>query len=146
MADYENPKKISKKAKSHIVAYDVCVGKRSSTDYSINRDTDCSEKLEGQVISLVNISDYAMASADPECNSTNARSCRNYNYLSNVSLSTWTLNAASDNTYDVLFISDGLQRSQLANSYNEYSIVIYVDGYEAYNGGTGTANDPYILK
>jgi hypothetical protein len=146
LADYKNSKKISKAARQHIVAQDVCVGKRSSDNYSISKDIDCSEVLENQVISLINVSDYAMASTDPDCDSTASRSCRNYNYLSTVALSTWTLNSSSDNTYDVFFISDGLQESQKASSYNEYSIVIYIDGNELYTTGTGSAGNPYIVK
>ena len=146
ITDYQNAKKINKKAKSHIVAYDVCIGKRNSKDYSISKDLDCSERLESQVISLMNVSDFAMASADPECDSTNSRACRNYNYLSSIAMSTWTLNSVSDNTYDVLFMSDGLQRSQQANLYNQYSIVIYIDGNELFTEGNGTSNKPYIVK
>ena len=144
--DYSNSKIISKKAKEHIVAYDACIGKKSQNDYSISKEKDCQEKSEKQVVSLINISDYAIASTDPECNSTNSRSCRNYNYLSNIATSTWTLNTVSENTYDVFVISDGLQKYQPANLYNEYNLVIYIDGNELYNGGTGTENNPYVIK
>lgn len=146
MNDYVNSKKISKKAKQHVVAYDVCIGKRNGTDYSINKDLDCSEILEDQVISLMNVSDFAMASADPDCNSTVSRSCKNYNYLSSIATSTWTLNALRDNTYEVFFISDGLSEYQNANSYNEYNIVIYIDGKELYTSGSGTSTNPYVIN
>ena len=146
MNDYENSKKISSKLKKHVVAYDICIGKRSSTDYSISKDVDCSEILENQVISLMNVSDFAMASADPECNSTVSKSCRNYNYLSRVATSTWTLNTLQDNTYEAYYISDGLSAHQNANAYNEYNIVIYIDGNEKYIEGTGTAANPYIIN
>lgn len=145
LSDYENAKKISKKTKQHIVAYDVCIGKRSANDYSINKALDCSEVLENQVISLMNISDFAMASADPDCNSTISRACKNYNYLSKIATSTWTLNTVSENTYEAFFISDGLAEHQNANSYNEYNIVIYVDGNELYTSGEGTSLNPYII-
>lgn len=144
--DYENTKKINKSTKKHIVAYDVCIGKRSSNDHSVNKTLDCSETLENQVISLMNVSDFAMASADPDCDSTRARVCRNYNYLSKVAISTWTLNAVSDNTYEAFFISDGLSEHQNANFYNEYNIVIYIDGNELYTSGEGTALNPYIIN
>lgn len=146
ISDYENPKKVSTNAKTHIVAHDVCIGKRKSDDYSVSTEKDCQEKLENQLISLINVSDYALASTDPECNSTKSRSCRNYNYLSTITVSTWTLNAVSDNTYDVLFIADGLQLSQTASSYNEYNAVIYIDGNELYTEGTGTEINPYVIK
>ena len=144
--DYKNGKKISKNARAHVVAQDVCIGKRNANDYTISKNIDCSEILENQVISLINVSDYAMASADPDCKYTNSKSCRNYNYLANIASSTWTLNTVKDNTYQVLFIADGIQYVQNANSYNGYNIVIYIDGNELYMGGTGTSADPYIIK
>lgn len=144
--DYENAKKVSKKAKQHIVAYDVCIGKRSVNDYSISKELDCSQVLENQVISLMNVSDFAMASSDPDCNSTTSRACKNYNYLSKIATSTWTLNTVSENTYEAFFISDGLSEHQNANSYNEYNIVIYIDGNELYTSGEGTALNPYIIN
>lgn len=146
LADYTNSKKISKSARQHVLAYDVCIGKRASNDYSINKGLDCSEVLEKQVISLLNISDYAMASLDQDCNSIISRSCNNYNYLTNIASSTWTLNSLSDNSYQVYYISSGLSEIQNASVYNEYNIVIYIDGNELYTEGNGTEVDPYIIK
>ena len=146
MSNYSNAKKTPKTIKQKIVAYDVCIGKRKSTDYSINKELDCSERLEKQVVSIMNASDFAMASTDPECVSTNSKSCRNYNYLANVASSGWTMNTSSENSYEVFYISDGLLRHQNANSFIEYNAVIYIDGNELYTLGTGSVNDPYILK
>lgn len=146
ISDYLNTKKINKSAKEHIVAYDACIGKRKSNDLSINKTTDCSEVLEKQVISLVSVSDYSMASLDSECKSIYSRSCNNYNYLYRVANSTWTMNAISDNTYEVLYISSGLARHDRANIYLGYNLVIYVDGNELYIEGSGTEKDPYVLK
>lgn len=144
--DYKNEKKISKKAKEQIVAYDACIGKRSSSDYSISKELDCSEVLEKQVISLMSISDYAMASLDSECKTTVSNSCNNYNYLYNIASSTWTLNSVTDNTYEAIFISAGLEEIQSANNYNEYNIVIYIDGNILYQSGNGTLEKPYIIN
>ena len=144
--DYENPKKISSKAKEEIVAYDVCVGKRNSNNFAIDSSIDCSEKLQKQVISLLSVSDYANASIDPNCASLDSRSCNNYNYLYGVVSSTWTMNGSLDNTYDVLFLADGIMSSQIANTYSEYSIVIYIDGNRIYTSGSGSSDDPYVIE
>ena len=66
----------------------ICIGSRDNNNLSLNRD--CSTVLEKQPISLINITDYAFASLDKECNSIKNRACGNYNYLSGLSLSTWT--------------------------------------------------------
>lgn len=144
--DYKNRKKINDSARSHVVAYDSCIGKRKSTDYTISKELDCSEVLEKQVISMINTSDYAMASLDSECNSVKSRSCNNYNYLKNVVLSTWTMNSILDNTYQAIYISGGILNFDNANLYNEYNIVIYIDGNELYTTGIGTSTNPYIIK
>ena len=144
--DYFNAKKINSKTKKQIVAYDVCVGKRNSNNYAIDKGIDCSEKLENQVISLLNVSDYANASLDADCTSLNSRSCNNYNYLYGSVSSTWTLNASLDNGYDVLYLADGIMFSQVANTYSEYNIVIYIDGNQLYTLGNGSSNNPYVIE
>lgn len=144
--DYLNTKKISTKAKKYVVAYDVCIGKRSNSNYSIDSSIDCSEKLEKQVISLLNVSDYAKASLDGDCTTLRSRSCGNYNYLYGVVTSTWTLNASLDNSYEVIYLLDGLMESQTANNYNAYNIVIYVDGNQIYTSGEGTKTKPYVIE
>ena len=146
LEDYKNVKKINTKAKGHVMAYDVCIGKRNNNDYSINTTTDCSEKLEKQLISLLNVSDYARASLDANCVDLRSRSCNNYNYLYSVVPSTWTLNSVLNNSHEVIYLSDGLMEVQNANTYNDYNIVIYIDGNELYTRGIGSVNDPYIYE
>lgn len=146
IADYQNPKNINKKAKSHVVAYDVCTGKRRNDDYSLNKQLDCSEKLEKQVVSIMNVSDFAMASTDPDCNSIISKSCNNYNYLFDIGVSGWTLNSSSENSYEVFSLIGGLVQHQKASTYNKYNLVIYIDGNEKYTSGTGSSIDPYVLN
>ena len=143
--DYSNTKKISTKAKEYVVAYDVCVGKRNSTNLAIDSTLDCSEKLEKQLVSLINVSDYAKASLDPDCSGLRSPSCNNYNYLYGIVSSSWTLNATLDNTYEVILLSDGMMELINANTYNAYNLVIYIDGNHLYKTGTGSSNDPYII-
>jgi len=144
--DYNNEKKISKEAKKNIVAYNTCIGKRKSTDFSISKEIDCTEVLENQVISIISVSDYSLASLDAECNSVISKSCNNYNYLYNMASSTWTSNSVSDNTYEAISISAGMEEIQNANSYNEYNIVIYIDGNMLYQSGNGSKEKPYIIN
>lgn len=143
--DYLNVKKIKKEARKHIVAYNACIGKRSNSDFSISKDVDCTETVENQVLSLINVSDYFMASLDPECNSTNSKSCNNYNYFNSMPLSSWTMNSSSDTSYEALYVSSELVSVQNASTYSEYNIVLYIDGNELYTTGRGTETDPYVL-
>lgn len=143
--DYESQKKVSLEARKNIVAYDVCVGKRSSADYTIDSVLDCNETLEKQVVSLMNISDYAKASLDPDCVDLRSQSCNNYNYLRGAISNTWTLNVVTENTYEVIYLSNGRMELQNANTYNTYNMVIYIDGNQIYKSGNGSSTSPYIV-
>ena len=144
--NYLNNKIINEEARKHIVSHDSCIGKRDKNDLSISYDLDCSEILSNQVISLINISDFARASLDPDCNLISDRSCRNYNYLSYSVNNSWTLNSVIDNSYEVYYLSSGLPRITKASERNPYNIVIYIDGNEFISSGTGSQNNPYIIE
>lgn len=144
--DYSNSKKFSDEARKYMVAYDVCVGKRGVMDTTIDSTLDCAEKLENQVISLMNVTDYAKASIDPDCSSLRSLSCNNYNYLYQIASSSWTLNSSSENSYEVILLSNGLMEMVNANTYNTYNLVIYVDGNNLYTTGSGSSNDPYVVS
>lgn len=146
LSDYSNAKKVSNEAKKQIVAYDACIGKRSNSNYLMDSSIDCSEILEKQLISLPNVTDYAKASLDKDCVDLRSRSCNNYNYLYGLVVSTWTLNASSDNTYEVMYLLNGQMEPQSAHIYNEYNIVIYVDGNQKYISGEGSQNNPFIIE
>lgn len=146
MAYYKNDKRIKKLAKEKIVSQDVCIGARKIGDIGITSQSDCSKILEKQPISLINVSDYASASLDSECNSIRAKSCRNYNYLRSVDIGSWTVNAVADNTYEVYILTDGIISRQEANRYDSYSVVIYIDGNEIISSGNGTSSDPYVIE
>jgi len=144
--DYKNPKKISSKAKEHVVAYDTCVGKRDINNNAIDISINCFEKTEKQIISLLNISDYAKASLDVNCIDLKSRSCNNYNYLYEFISSSWTPNSVTNNTYEIVYLSDGLMEVQDARESNIYNFVIYIDGNELFTSGSGTDIDPYLYE
>lgn len=146
LKDYSNNKIISDEARKHIVSKNICVGKRDKNDFSISYDLDCSEILSNQVISLINISDFARASLDPDCNLISDRSCRNYNYLSNYINNSWTLNSITNSSYEIYYLNSGVSRIVAASEYNSYNIVIYIDGNEIISSGTGSENSPYIIE
>lgn len=146
LQDYNNDKRISKLAKEHVVANDTCIGKRSSNDKSISKQTDCNQILKNQFVSLMTVSDYALASTDPDCKKITDRSCNNYNYLKNVSTSTWTSNSVSENTYEVFSLDGGVIMAKNANEYGYYNMIIYIDENEKIVSGKGTYEDPFIIK
>lgn len=145
LEDYNNNDIISKDQRKKIITQDICIDSRSKTDKSLNFKVSCENVLENQVVSLMNVLDYANASLDLECNSIDSMSCNNYNYLQELNLRTWTLNSVIDNTYEVYFIGGGVVRSQKASKYFNYNMIIYIDGNEKIIG-EGKQNDPYTIK
>ena len=143
---YNDPKKISDSAKEHIVSKDICVGSRDINNISFDNNSECSTLLENQVISLLNVTDYANASLDPDCLDITSKSCRNYNYMKNLFLDSWTMTAVSNNSYEVYYIYNGIIDYQEANKYSSYSIVIYIDGNEIIDSGDGSEKAPYVIK
>lgn len=143
--DYNSEKVISASAKKHLVANDVCV---DSTKYLTEnlKNYNCSNKVEKQVISLIDIDDYALASLDENCTGLYSKSCVNYNYLKDLRISTWTMNSLSDNSYEVYYLANGNLKKQVASEYKYYNIVIYVDVNEKVISGKGTVNEPYVIK
>ena len=139
-------KKMSDNNKKHIVAYSVCAGNRSEKYYNIDTINECSNRVDGQYLSVLNLYDFARASYDPECNSYNSPSCRNYNYLYKTIDSTWLLNGNSDNSYGVFYYSFGKIYLSDANNNLSINIVIYIDGNELYTSGDGSFEKPYIIK
>lgn len=143
---YNDPKKISESAKEHIISKDVCIGARDINNLSINDTSECSSLLENQVVSLLNVGDFASASLDADCKDITSKSCRNYNYMKNLFLDSWTMTAVSNNTYEVYYIYNGVVKYQPANKYSSYSVVIYIDGDEIIESGNGSEKDPYVIK
>lgn len=143
---YNNPKRISEKAREHIVSKDICVGARDIANLSLNNDSECTSVLENQVITLLGVTDYANASLDPYCIDLSSKSCRNYNYMRKLFLDSWTYTAVSNNSYEAYYIHNGLVKHQSANQYSSYSIVIYIDGDEILSSGKGSEKEPYVIK
>lgn len=143
--DYLNSKKISKSAKSHIVSKDICVDTRDINNISINNGN-CTNILQNQVVSLLGVTDFAHASNDSECTNIKSKSCRNYNYLHALRINTWTYTAATNNTYEVFYLQNGIIDNQPANKYLSYNLVVYIDGNETNFSGEGTENNPYVIE
>lgn len=146
--DYLNTeyKKYKDTTKKHIVPADVCVGERMKNNLVISYDVDCSEKLEKEYVSLINPTDYAIASLDEDCKQINDGSCVNFNYMYNTITGTWTTNPIANDTYEVILYSPGHFSATEASDSNRYNLVIHISGSELYISGNGTIDEPYVIE
>ena len=129
--------------KSKIVKKEFCIGKRTDSS-SFDGSIECSDKLE-LYIGLVNASEYFQASLDPNCKNFGEAQCSNYNYFSDNSLSTWTITGSLDESNKAYYISGYVSVSK-ANRQRVIRPVVYLSSSVVYTGGTGTFDDPYIIK
>ena len=131
--------------KQHIIPKSICIGKRRNEDVDKSSLLDCSEMLDGEYISLINPSDYALASLDKDCSSLVSGNCMNYNYLYNVLDNTWTVNAIKDSTYEAIMYVNK-PRTEPVGEFAAAQVVIYISGDELYAKGDGTPSSPYEYK
>lgn len=140
-----NDKYFDNDVRKHLIAFDVCVDKKAQNDNSLNPGV-CQNKIENQFISLPTIYDYMQASYDSNCTELGKGECSNFNYMDDVITSSWTVNASSENTYDVYYLASSEVLTQKADLYKGYYWVIKISGNEIYTSGNGSVNDPYVVE
>lgn len=133
--------------KARIVSKNICIGKYDTENMDtvpIDNDYECSIVKENEKVSLLNVSDYARASLDSQCTTITAANCVNYNYITN-DIDSWTLNTASNNSYTAFYI-DGRVSFSRANFTKKINKVIYLSPETLLISGSGSLEDPYIIK
>ena len=138
-------KKYKEENRKHMIPKGICIGKHAKTELDKTSALDCSEILEGEYISLINASDYALASLDKDCNNIISGSCSNFNYFSKILGETWTVNAIKDNSYQAIVFVDRM-RAEDTGEWSNVQIVVHVSGNEIYAKGNGTKESPYEFK
>ena len=137
---------LSSKDKARMVAFNVCAGKRSSTSEDKKNTDECKQIVKNQKMGLLTLSDYLYASVDPNCKSSETKSCANYNYLV-TRYNWWLATANSANTYSVYRVrSDGLVTSDTANTYSVVRPVIHLNSSVLFKSGKGTEEKPYKVR
>lgn len=132
--------------RSKTVSFDLCIGKRKTTDTLKDNSLECSEVLQDQKIGLLTVSDYMTASLDSNCKTTVDYSCQNYNYLVS-SYKWWLVTASSENTSEAYSIStSGILENTTTSSYMYPRAVIMLDSNVLFKSGKGTESKPYKVK
>ncbi|MDD2505107.1 MAG: hypothetical protein PHF21_02405 [Bacilli bacterium] len=142
---YNKEQFFSDEVKAYFSKQDLCIGKRAETDTNNDGTIECSNLIKDQVLGLIQVNEYLQASLDENCTTTSSISCTNYNFLAKLESNTWTLTADKDSSFKVFKLDYGLS---LANASNTSGIAIAVNLSPnlLYKSGTGTLNDPYIIK
>ena len=144
---YYNEKVFTQKDREHMILHDVCIGKRHGDDARIAlMELDCADILADQVISLLSVSEYSMASLDEHCNSIADGACSNYNFFHDVLEETWTVTGFS-NASNMAFYTNSIGvYSKKTNASTKYHPVIYLHKQEVIHSGDGSLEKPYVIK
>lgn len=137
---------ISEQTKAKLAYRPICIGKRSSENLEMNINQECESVITDQLFGLPYAVDYVSASTDSNCQKIKDESCKNYNYLMNSSLSSWTLTGQLERSYRVFSVSRSGFSISNANSEKALRPTVYLNNNVLYKSGTGTQTDPYIIK
>ena len=137
---------VSDETKSRLAYLPICVGKRSVDNLAMNIVEECEETITNQLFGLPYVIDYVSASTDVNCQDIDDESCQNYNYLLNSSFSSWTLNGQKEKSHRVFSVNSGGFVISNASNDKLLRLTVFVSNNALYKSGTGTLEDPYMMK
>lgn len=143
MKSYENDFKDSDK--SYIVSKKLCIGNRKKKETKKDGSVECSKVTEeAYPVGMLQVNEYILASIDPNCRLQGDASCTNYNYLTKLSNSFWSITTSSANDYEAYYFS-GTVRAKDAAEYESYRLTIHLNGNIPFKSGDGTKENPYVI-
>lgn len=143
---YNNKQNFSSDSKSIVIPKEYCVGGRSEESSDKTGIAECTTKSELMAVGLPYVSELMEVSIDINCLTSNSESCSNYNFLAKMNSQFWTATPNSKNTYEVFYASSGLIYRSRASQTNNMNIELTINGNINFTSGTGTSNDPYVVK
>lgn len=141
---YNSESLLTNDAKGFIKQTSLCVGKRNMEDTSKDGSVECSSTINNQYLGLIQLNEYLVASLDTNCINATSSACSNYNYLSDLPNSYWTLTADADNTNKVFKIYRTVMTTGASNS-GMARIVINISENTTVSG-EGTLDKPYVVS
>lgn len=133
------------RAKTKLARMNTCVGSRLNADNKNDGSIECSKLANESLVSLLPAYDFINSSLDKNCKTIIDKSCSNYNYLTKYSATWWTLTTNKNYPTTAYVISSFGSRKDLnASAYAR--MVVALNENTIYLRGTGTSNNPYVIK
>ena len=137
---------LSKKDKNKIISFNLCTGKRTTTEEGNNNSIECKETTRNQLVGLLTLSDYMAASIDPNCKNSTSNSCSNYNYLVK-DYEWWLATANKSSNFEAFQVkTNGAIKSENTSTYAIARAVVVLNKNVLYKSGKGTLKSPYKIK
>lgn len=143
---FNDEKYLSSSSKSLIISKDLCIGKRDVTDTKNDGSIECSETLANEPLGLMQLNEYLIVSLEPGCKKSSDRVCQNYNYLLEDGRHWFSITPYSKDSYSVFRIAGGGTNITRASNESLIRPTLYLTSNVIYKSGTGTFDDPYIIK
>ncbi|HOP65974.1 MAG TPA: hypothetical protein PLX66_03045, partial [Bacilli bacterium] len=128
----------------------LCTGNRSEEQTFASGKVECNTTLDDMYIGLLNLYDYALASLDTTCTKPSDLQCQNYNYLGAIGTtgsSWWLMTGNSDYSYEAYRVKNtGAIDATSCNTRASLRPVVVIRNDIFSTGGTGTEEDPYLLR
>lgn len=142
---YNNNNVWNDENRSYITTQTLCIGKRSTSDITKNGETECSVKLENQLLGSLAVYEYMQASLDANCLNTISTACTNYNWFTSIANSFWSVTSDVEQS-DTTFSFYKKPIKTLCNSYNHLNVVFNLTNNVVYVSGDGTKENPYVFE
>ena len=138
---------LSANDKAKTTTFDVCSGERGLTETGVEQAVECKKVEQNQKVGLLSAIDYMNASVDTACTTAGSKNCQNYNYLNGPKTEWWTLTPSKTNNYLAYMVSinNGIKETETYN-YAALRPVVYLNSNVLYKSGSGTKEDPYMVK
>ena len=144
---YNSGSLLSSKEKSKVVYSKACIGGRNYTEEGSFSDIECKELSDEEVpIRLLTVGEYIEASVDTNCKTIQDKACTNYNYLHDLQMGFWTITKGQKNSAHVYAISTNGVSESRANVVRQVRYVVTLGSKTFYSKGSGTYEDPYVIK
>ncbi len=142
---YNDDRYFTDKNRAYLTKHDLCVGKRNIEDEGSDGLIECADIIPNQMLGLIQVNEIMLASLDDDCTKPKDRPCTNYNYLTNFENATWTITADSETSYKVFTLTNSINVTDATNL-NPVKAVVHLTEHALYSSGSGTQDDPYIIK
>ena len=133
--------------KSKVVYQKACIGGRKYKEEGRSEDVECKVLTEEEVPArLITVGEFIEASIDQNCKTIEDKGCTNYNYLLDLDTSFWTMTKGEKNSSQVYSASSNGLLEGRADISRQVRYVISLSPKTFYEKGSGTEQDPYIIK
>ena len=145
VALYENNDEFTDADRGYITPYNLCIGKRKADETINDGSVECSSVIENWTIGLIQANEFAIPSLDKNCHKITDESCNNYNYLTELYSSYWSITPGSERSDKVYKLNPSPFTTSAASSAS-IRAVIELDANSVYVSGDGSVDQPYVFK